>query len=201
MNETIETWTVCVDGDTDELERQLAAAATHGKQFGRALSTAFQGVALEGKSVGDVLRNMTLSLSKMALQSAFKPLEQTFGSIFQNLISGGGGGLFGGAAFANGGVIDRGMPVPFAAGGVISSPISFPMKSGAMGIAGERGAEAIMPLARGSDGRLGVKTNGGGGGVSVTFNVSTPDVDGFRRTQTQIAAMLARTVGQGQRNL
>jgi hypothetical protein len=35
----------------------------------------------------------------------------------------------------------------------------------------------------------------------VTINIATPDVEGFRRSQSQIAAMLSRTVAQGQRNL
>jgi phage-related minor tail protein len=37
--------------------------------------------------------------------------------------------------------------------------------------------------------------------VNVTFNVATPDVNGFRQSQGQIAAMMSRTVGSGQRNL
>ena len=70
-----------------------------------------------------------------------------------------------------------------------------------MGIAGEAGPEAILPLSRGSDGRLGVRAQGGGAGVNVTFNVTTPDADSFRRSEGQIAAMLSRVVGRGQRNL
>jgi phage-related minor tail protein len=92
------------------------------------------------------------------------------------------------------------LPVPFAQGGVISSPIAFPLAGNRLGVAGERGAEAILPLARGPDGRLGVQTNGGGA-VQITFNIATPDAESFQRSQTQIAALLARAVGHGQRNL
>jgi hypothetical protein len=47
-----------------------------------------------------------------------------------------------------------------------------------------------------------VRADGGaGGGVAVTFNITTADADSFRRSETQIAALLARAVGQGQRNL
>ena len=63
---------------------------------------------------------------------------------------------------------------------------------------GEAGPEAIMPLARGPDGRLGVR---GGGGVSVTVNIATPDAAGFQRSQSQVAALIARAVARGQRNL
>ena len=84
---------------------------------------------------------------------------------------------------------------------MIASPTFFPLAGGRAGLMGERGAEAIMPLARGRDGRLGVRASGGGAATRVTINVTTPDVEGFRRSQSQIAAMLSRTVSQGQRNL
>ena len=57
-----------------------------------------------------------------------------------------------------------------------------------------------MPLARGPDGRLGVAASGDNG-VNVTFNVNATDVESFRRSETQVAALLARAVGRGQRNL
>jgi phage-related minor tail protein len=83
---------------------------------------------------------------------------------------------------------------------VIASPISFPLAGGATGLAGERGPEAIMPLTRGSDGRLGVAA-AGGSGQHITINISTPDAASFNRSQTQIAAMIARAAAAGQRNL
>lgn len=76
------------------------------------------------------------------------------------------------------------------------------MAGGRAGLMGERGAEAIMPLARGADGRLGVRASGSGGAaMNITMNVTTPDIEGFRRSQAQVAAMLSRTVAHGQRNL
>jgi phage-related minor tail protein len=75
----------------------------------------------------------------------------------------------------------------------------FPMRGGT-GLMGEAGPEAIMPLARGPDGRLGVMAAGGGRAVSVVMNITTPDVDGFRRSQSQIAAQMNRALARGQRN-
>jgi hypothetical protein len=46
---------------------------------------------------------------------------------------------------------------------------------------------------------LGVR-GGGGGNVSVTMNITTPDAQGFQRSQGQIAAQMARVMGRGQRN-
>jgi phage-related minor tail protein len=195
MNEPVETWTVAINADTGQLQEQLSNATKYGRQFGAALTTAFAGLTLKGRSLGDTIDTLALSLSNIALKAAFKPLEQGLGSMFSGLFS---GGAF---AFANGGVFQGGLPVPFASGGVIASPIAFPLGAGKTGIAGERGAEAIMPLARGPDGRLGVKAESGGGGRPIVFNVTSPDADSFRRSETQVAAMLARAVQLGQRNL
>jgi lambda family phage tail tape measure protein len=63
-----------------------------------------------------------------------------------------GTGLFSGLFSAHGNAFDRGRVVPFASGGVISSPTVFPL-----GVAGEAGPEAILPLSRLSGGDLGVK--------------------------------------------
>ncbi|MDN5786017.1 phage tail tape measure protein, partial [Pseudorhodobacter sp.] len=80
----------------------------------------------------------------------------------------------------------------------VSSPTNFAMRGGT-GLMGEAGPEAIMPLARGLDGRLGVQA-GGGRDVTVVMNISTPDVAGFQRSQSQIAAQAQRALARGQRN-
>lgn len=90
---------------------------------------------------------------------------------------------------------------PFAAGGVISSPAYFPVGRG-LGVMGEAGAEAILPLARGADGRLGVRSEGQAARpLSVNVQVSTPDAESFRRSEAQVAAAIARAVARGSRAL
>jgi lambda family phage tail tape measure protein len=160
--------------------------------FGQALTTAFKRSVLDGKRLQDVLKSLALGLSTRALNAALAPISQGIGNLFTGLL----GNLFGSLKFAKGGVI--GGATPFAAGGVVASPTYFPMRGG-MGLAGEAGPEAILPLARGADGRLGVRTQGRGGGVSVTFNVTTRDADSFRRAEAELTAMLARAVSRGQR--
>jgi phage-related minor tail protein len=186
------TLTVIIDADTSPLEAQLADCARLGQRFGNTLAGSFVDLALKGKSFGDVLRNLALRLSEIALKAAFQPLTGAIGNAFA--------GAFSGLGFARGGVIRAGLPVPFAEGGIIASPIAFPLAGNRIGIAGERGPEAILPLARGPDGRLGVRA-GGSAGLHVTFNVTTPDAESFRRSETQVAALLARAVALGQRNL
>jgi phage-related minor tail protein len=75
----------------------------------------------------------------------------------------------GGLKSARGNVFDAGRLVPFAQGTVLASPIAFPLSGGRTGIAGEAGPEAILPLARDSRGRLGVR--GGDGRGNVVLNI------------------------------
>jgi len=54
----------------------------------------------------------------------------------------------------------------FSQGGIVSSPTPFTFGGGQLGVMGEADPEAIMPLARGANGKLGVR----GGGVSVNVH-------------------------------
>jgi hypothetical protein len=128
---------------------------------------------IEGNNFGDVLANIGMEMAKIALQMALFGKDGQgglFGNLFGNIFSGMFGG--GGAAiastpmpqlgsFADGGVFLNGAVTPFAKGGVVARPTIFPMANG-IGLMGEAGAEAVMPLARDSSGRLGVRSSGGG---------------------------------------
>ena len=88
----------------------------------------------------------------------------------------------------------------FAAGGVIATPAYFPLGPEGLGVAGEAGPEAILPLARGRDGRLGVAMNGASAAANVTVHIATPDADSFRRSEAYITGQIARAVARGQRS-
>jgi phage-related minor tail protein len=194
MTEHVASLSVRVGAETSDARQKLKELEKLGDAFGRRITGAFEEAVFSGESLGDTLRSLALDLSRLTLRSALQPLTGAVGDGLAGALS----GLLG---FAKGGVVGAPMPQPFADGGVIASPISFPLSGGRTGIAGEAGPEAIMPLARGADGRLGVRTQGGGGPVSVTVNITTPDAESFRRSEGQIAAMLSRTLGRGQRNL
>ena len=146
---------------------------------GRSLSRAFRGAVLDGKSLKSVLGEVARSFADIALKAAFQPIG--------NLVSGAIESLF---QMTNPAV------TPFAKGGVLASPAYFPLGRG-LGLAGEAGAEAILPLARGSDGRLGVA--GGGGAVNLTFNVTASDARSFAASEAELSAMLLRAVRRGTR--
>ena len=74
---------------------------------------------------------------------------------------------------ANGNAFNNGKIIPYANGGVVGSPTMFPMSGGNTGLMGEAGPEAILPLKRGPNGKLGVESSGGSVVVNQTINVST----------------------------
>lgn len=183
MTTTLDTLSL----QTDQLRADMADLSRLADSFGTRLVSAFAGAVIHGRKLSDVLKGLALSLAQTALSQALRPLGNLIGGLFGNVVGS-----------ARGNVFAAGRVTPFAAGGIVNSPVLFPMRRGA-GLMGEAGPEAIMPLARGSDGKLGVR--GGGRAVNVTVNISTPDVQGFQRAQSQVAATLARAVARGQRNL
>lgn len=186
-----------------ELARMRAGFAETGQDvatlergMSRGLNSAIRGLVVEGDSLSQALEKMANSMINAAFNAAVKPVTSHVGSL---LAEGVGGLMSGLLPFGKGGSFAQGRVQPFASGGIVSGPVTFPMRGG-MGLMGEAGPEAIMPLSRGPDGKLGVQARGGGGPVNVVMNIHTPDTDGFRRSKGQIAAELGRAIGRGGRN-
>ena len=165
-----------------ELRTQMEDLSTLADTFSNKLVTGLASAVVHGKSLSDIMKSMVLSLSQTALTAALKPLSGLIGNLFAN---------------AKGNVFSGGNIVPFADGGIVNSPTLFAMNGGT-GLMGEAGPEAIMPLARSADGSLGIR---GGGGMSVTVNIATPDVQSFAQSQNQVAAMVSQALMRAQRNM
>ena len=169
---------------------------TLSRSIGSGLRGAFDGLIFDGMKLSDALKGVAQSIVDTVYNIAMTPVQNALGGALASGLNNAFSGVF---AFEKGGSFAQGRVMPFARGGVVSSPTAFAMR-GATGLMGEAGPEAIMPLARGADGRLGVQTAGGGRPVNVTVNVTTPDVQGFARSQSQIAAQMARALSRGERN-
>ncbi len=165
------------------------------RSLSKGLRRAFEGLAFDGDSLSEAMDTLARSMIRTTYNAAMKPVTNHLsGMMTEGLTS-----LIGNILpFANGAAFSQGKVMPFAKGGVVTSPTSFPMR-GATGLMGEAGPEAILPLTRGADGSLGVRSQGGGA-VSVVMNVTTPDVKGFERSRSQIAAQLSRVLSRGGRN-
>lgn len=179
-------------GDQLELSDQLAEQQRQWDFVQDASTDALADILSGSKSARDAVDDLASSITRMLAQWASnKIMESLFGMFGGSPASQGESvigafeGLF---QFAKGGAFDKGRVIPFANGGIVSAPSFFPMASGT-GLMGEAGPEAIMPLARGAGGKLGVRMHGGGATVNQTFMVQgSPD----KRTREQ----MARTSGR-----
>jgi phage-related minor tail protein len=179
----------------DQLSPRINDLEKSANGFARAMTSAFTSSVVGGKQFDDVLKTLTLRISDLALKAALAPITRGISSGISGLLS----GLFGtgtvDVAAASGAI------KPFAAGGVIGTPTYFPLAAGGLGLAGEAGPEAIVPLARGPDGRLGLASAQAGGAGQVTINIATPDPASFRASEVYLTGQIARAVARGQRGL
>ena len=100
-----------------------------------------------------------------------------------------------GGFFADGGAFSGGSQIQaYANGGVVGSPTYFGMSGGKTGLMGEAGPEAIMPLSRGANGKLGVQAEGVGGvTINQNINIST----GVQQTvRTEIKSLMPQIAEQ-----
>jgi hypothetical protein len=136
------------------------------------------------ESFAGAISRIAQNLATRLIDLAFKPIENALINAFTGGGVGGGGGFFGSLfGFAKGGVFAGGAELTaFARGGVVNRPTVFPFAKG-VGLMGEAGPEAILPLRRGRGGRLGVEMNGDGASAASSMstriiNVLDPSVVG-----------------------
>lgn len=164
--------------DAADANLQLQEMESLANSVARTLSSGFRSAIVEGRSFKSVLGDIALRLSDITIASALKP--------FENLTSG----------LVNS-VLSAATTKAFAKGGVVASPTYFPLSQG-LGLTGEAGPEAILPLTRGSDGRLGVAA-GQSQPVSISVNVQATDAKSFASSEAELSAMLLRAVKRGTR--
>ncbi len=164
-------------GDSSPLKSFADSAFKFAEQAEQAVVNAFRGMedalvkfVTTGKlNFADFANAVIADLTRMMVRAMIvKPL---FNFLFPDFAD--GGVVDGGAVkkSAKGNVFAKNKIVPYAYGGIVNKPTLFPMANG-MGLMGEAGAEAIMPLRRHSNGKLGVEASGGMGNVVVNVDAS-----------------------------
>jgi lambda family phage tail tape measure protein len=160
--------------------------------LGSSFASAFEGMAdqlTEFVTTGkmkfrDFAASVLKDISRMMIRYAMFQLMQGIISSVGGLF--GGGNLGSSAANvaqyaplnAKGNVYAQNGIQAFARGGIVNGPTLFPFAKG-IGLMGEAGPEAIMPLRRGRDGNLGVMSSGGGTtNVVVNVDASGSEVEG-----------------------
>lgn len=160
---------------------------------GDSLTTMLDSWIVKGESFTDVIRVMAQEIESLIFRKVVA--EQAAALLTQGINYYGGAALTSdkGNAFTPTGVVHQ-----YAMGGVVDQPSFFKFGGGQVGSVAEREPEAIMPLRRLSNGRLGVESSGGGSNrtqiVNVKMDVHTPDQDGFRRNQRTLLAKMHRGI-------
>lgn len=174
-----------------EAERTRLDAAKTAKDAGQEIGLVFASAAgqaiTQWSGVRNLFKGILADVAQIGLKMLItKPLENAIGGFLGSTL----GGLFGSAkgnAFGASGVI------PFASGGIVDSPTLFRFAKGT-GLMGEAGPEAIMPLKRGRDGKLGVA---GAGGLTYAPVIHIDS----RTDRAQVAALVAQANQQGQQQM
>ena len=176
---------------SDIEEFTKSAAASIEGTLGSSIESALHG---NFDSIEGLWKNMLINMTAQALQAQLS--KALFGDAAKTGSLGGLSGAFvSWLKSADGNAFDGSGPMRFAAGGVFDSPHLFKFANGGAmqtGVLGEAGPEAVMPLRRGSDGRLGVASSGGGRAVTFDYSGQTINV-GQGVSRGEMAAAMRQT--------
>ena len=168
------------------------------------MGDAFADLVVDGKaSFAELTVSILKDIQKMIIKALFfkaimgikNALGFGFadGGVVGNDVQGFGGQQL--MTAAKGQVMAKNKIVPYAYGGIVSRPTLFPMANGA-GLMGEAGPEAIMPLRRNKQGKLGVETSGATSNnvVNVSVNASGTSAQGNNVKANQLGKMIGSAI-------
>ena len=171
-----------IDEQTRVLEEQNKVQEALASTVESSMENAFMSIIDGTKSAKDAFKSMAADIIKELYRVlVVKQMVARVTSFF---------GYADGGAFSGGSQIQA-----YANGGVVGGPTYFPMAGGKTGLMGEAGPEAIMPLKRGANGKLGVQMEGGGGDtivVNQSFNFQANGDDSVKRIIAQAAPQIAQ---------
>lgn len=166
-----------LEEETRKLTEAQTQAERQQKAFTDILMDGMESLVTGSKSVEDAfkdtIRNILLDVYR---QKVLQPLATAGSDFLLNMFK------------ADGGAFNRGVQM-YADGGVVSSPTMFG-HSGGLGLMGEAGPEAIMPLKRGANGKLGVQMEGGSGAISVVNNITVNGNDNPAAVRAELAKLM-----------
>jgi lambda family phage tail tape measure protein len=166
--------------------------------FSNAFSDFVTGAKTAEEAFMDFTNSVVAQISRLAAQDLATSLYGSLKDIAsESDFLSGISEFFGGLFNANGNAFNQSGVMAFANGGVFDKATPFSFGGGKLGVMGEAGPEAILPLKRGSNGQLGVQMQGGA--PNIVMNIQTPNADSFRKSQKQIMAEAQRGLNSAQR--
>ena len=174
-------------GADDAIKNYADTVANTYATVGSLVSSSFKGMedalvkfVQTGKlSFTSMANSIITDLIRIAVQQNITgPLSGAIKGMFSANANGNAFGSGGVQAFANGAAFTN---------TIVDSPTAFKFASGSgfnLGVMGEAGPEAVMPLTRGPDGKLGVQSSGSGGGNSVVVNIIESPGNGGQQSKS-----------------
>ena len=191
----------------------ISAATSDASIASLGVSSALADQSILGTKASSILADVALAstaasataasagLSSVAVASSSSAVAGATGGVLSSVVDSFADSLFqlGGLGFRNGGAFGPSGPIhAFAAGGIVSTPTLFRFANGgasARGLMGEAGPEAILPLARDSAGRLGVRSDGSGGSpITIHLHGIAGNADDLRRSAGQIGRQVSGAI-------
>ena len=197
----------------DPVNQVVSAATAIGDAFGNSFKGVITGSMTAREALASFFSSVADSFADMAAKMSAEWIKLAILNTIVKIFSG-GSGMQGAAsaeaysvgtgasifAAANGSAFAQNGIVPYAKGGIVNRPTMFKFaRGGAMstGVMGEAGPEAIMPLKRGADGKLGVAAAGGSGvTVNVSVDAKGTQVQGDPGQGAQLGRVIAGAVQQ-----
>ena len=193
---------------TNPANQVIGAATAIGTAFSDSFKSVLDGTSTTQEALAGFFKNIASYFLDMAAQIIQKMitmyiLNQVVG-LLPGLGSGGSGFNLGGfgslssdSVSGASGFLNAANISPFAKGGIVNKPTMFAYANGGtgrFGLMGEAGPEAIMPLSRGSDGKLGVQASGGVGNVVVNVDASGTKAEGDGQGAKQLGSAIGAAV-------
>lgn len=170
INEIDKEMTDSLGKDWDKLNKDIS------NTLGNTIVSALKGSGNALETFGNLAENILQRILNKLIEIAIvEPIINSISGMgwFKKITS-----FFGSA---KGNVFQNGKVVPMANGGIVNKPTIFPMANGGTGLMGEAGAEAVMPLRRMSNGRLGVEASDKDAVQVNIFNQSNAQIDTRKR--------------------
>jgi hypothetical protein len=172
-----------VDESTHKLTQEQEQWAN---TLGAGFADIFGAIVTGAEDAEDAVKRLLIQLAAMAAQQA---ATKWISTLFAPQAKGN--------AFGPNGI------TAFAQGGIVMGPTRFAFAGGRMGLMGEAGPEAVLPLQRGANGKLGVSSVGGGVNLTIInntpaqVNASSDDPSNMRITIDQMTSALAAKIARG----
>jgi hypothetical protein len=158
-----DAWEATADAIRAAQERSREIAQNLAQDITGPIKDALKSSEFTWETFAGAISRSAQNLATRLIDLAFTPIENALINAFSGAGGASGGGFFASLfGFARGGAFAGGQELTaFARGGVVNRPTVFPFAKG-VGLMGEAGPEAILPLRRGPGGRLGVEMTGDG---------------------------------------